>query len=136
MTDAHPDSNTILHVEDSLSDQELIAMAWSEIQCDAELVQAGTCEAAIDHIRAAQAADQLPAMILLDLNLPGCHGTDLLQFLNEASISVPVWVLTSSANPRDRRICDELGAAAYHVKPMSYDGLVDLVRQLCQDLSH
>jgi CheY-like chemotaxis protein len=109
-------------------------LAWQESGCPGRLAQVGTCEAAIDHLARARADNHLPAAILLDLNLPGCHGTELLEYLHQEQMTIPVAVLTSSANPRDRRRCEELHAAAYHVKPMSFLALIDLLRLIARQL--
>ena len=75
-------------------------------------------------------ADRLPALMLLDLNLPGIDGRELLQrFRADAGLrGVPVVVLSTSANPRDVRFCYEAGANAYMVKPVDLDRLERMLR--------
>ncbi len=63
------------------------------------------------------------SLILLDLNLPGIDGRDLLRALRERDPDrlVPVVVLTTSSHPRDIADCYAAGADAYLVKPFELD---------------
>jgi CheY-like chemotaxis protein len=73
-----------------------------------------------------------PRIILLDLNLPGLSGLDLLvkiktiEFLKQ----VPVILFTTSDNPKDVRLATEHGANAYVTKPHGYIALIDCLRSL------
>lgn len=73
-----------------------------------------------------------PRIILLDLNLPGLSGLDLLvkiktiEFLKQ----VPVILFTTSENPKDVRLATEHGANAYVTKPHGYIALIDCLRSL------
>lgn len=74
-----------------------------------------------------------PTLLLLDLNLPGTDGRDALQRIRAdgALRTMPVVVLSTSANPRDVDFCYAEGANAYHVKPVQYpDHLALLVATL------
>jgi CheY-like chemotaxis protein len=72
----------------------------------------------------------LPGLILLDLNLPGTDGCDVLQAIKTDPYlkKIPVTVLTTSANPRDAATCYECGANAYVLKPLEYDELMETMR--------
>jgi chemotaxis family two-component system response regulator Rcp1 len=71
-----------------------------------------------------------PDLIFLDLNLPGRSGYEVLAELRQdpALRSVPVVVLTSSANPQDTSRCYKLGASEYLVKPMELEPFLSLVK--------
>lgn len=62
----------------------------------------------------------LPALILLDLNLPGTDGRDIIKELKQAPKlqTIPIVILTSSNNPRDIEACYRYGVSSYMVKPM------------------
>ncbi|MGL5872824.1 MAG: response regulator [Xenococcaceae cyanobacterium] len=61
-----------------------------------------------------------PSAILLDLNLPGMDGRDILERLKQDIIfqKIPIVVFTTSSNPRDIELCYQKGANGYLVKPM------------------
>jgi CheY-like chemotaxis protein len=61
-----------------------------------------------------------PSVILLDLNLPGMDGRDVLEHLkqDQSFKEIPIVVFTTSANPRDIEFCYEKGANGYLIKPM------------------
>ncbi len=61
-----------------------------------------------------------PSAILLDLNLPGMDGRDILEHLKQDIIfqKIPIVVFTTSSNPRDIELCYQKGANGYLVKPM------------------
>ncbi|MEH2071515.1 MAG: response regulator [Nostoc sp.] len=61
-----------------------------------------------------------PSVILLDLNLPGIDGRDILDRLKQDKSfkQIPVVVFTTSSNPKDIELCYQKGANGYLVKPM------------------
>ncbi|BAY61301.1 response regulator receiver protein [Calothrix brevissima NIES-22] len=61
-----------------------------------------------------------PSVILLDLNLPGIDGRDILERLKQdiSLREIPIVVFTTSSNPRDIEYCYQKGANGYLVKPM------------------
>jgi CheY-like chemotaxis protein len=75
-----------------------------------------------------------PAMILLDLNLPGLDGREVLKRLkqDEDFKEIPVIVWTTSANPKDVESCYKWGANSYLLKPMDIKQLSNTVRALAQ----
>lgn len=61
-----------------------------------------------------------PAIILLDLNLPGTDGREVIEQIkqDEQLKIIPVVVLTTSSNPRDIEACYQYGASGYLLKPI------------------
>ncbi|MGG6270381.1 response regulator [Leptolyngbya sp. AN03gr2] len=61
-----------------------------------------------------------PSMILLDLNLPGMDGRDVLRQIKQdtALKTIPVVVFTTSSNPRDVEVCYQQGVNGYMIKPI------------------
>jgi CheY-like chemotaxis protein len=63
-----------------------------------------------------------PSLIVLDLNLPGTDGRQVLYRIkqNDNLKSIPVVVFTTSSNPKDVAICYEYGVNSYIVKPIDF----------------
>ncbi|QLE57071.1 response regulator [Nostoc sp. TCL26-01] len=70
-----------------------------------------------------------PAIILLDLNLPGTDGREILaQLKQDKDLKyIPVIVLTTSCNPKDIEICYRYCVASYIVKPIDINRLVKTI---------
>ncbi|GAA6616217.1 response regulator [Scytonema sp. NUACC26] len=66
-----------------------------------------------------------PSIILLDLNLPGIDGRDLLERLKQdrSLREIPIVVFTTSSNPTDIELCYKKGANGYLIKPMDFQDL-------------
>ena len=77
----------------------------------------------------------LPALVVLDLNLPHKPGLEVLKWIRESAPekAVPVVVLTSSTSERDIQQAERLGANSFLNKPSHPDVLVELVRGLNRD---
>jgi CheY-like chemotaxis protein len=75
-----------------------------------------------------------PDLVLLDLRLPGMDGLDVLAEMNkdDGLKSIPVVVMTSSEDERDRVICGEQNVEAYMTKPIDLQGFLSLLKQLKQ----
>lgn len=67
-----------------------------------------------------------PRLILIDLNLPGLSGLELLRKIKETQTLryVPTVIFSTSDNPKDIRKSLEFGANAYVTKPLGYANLV------------
>ncbi|MFK8082610.1 MAG: response regulator [Granulosicoccus sp.] len=93
------------------------------------------CEA-LDFLHArgryAGTALQVPSLVLLDLNLPGCDGHDVLAEIKSASSlkQIPVVVMTSSQDSVDIDACYGAGANSYIVKPGNLDGFFKTIAML------
>lgn len=121
----------ILLVEDNPADLRLVREALGEARVQADLCRAATAEQALALLRerAGAAGAALPDLVLLDLNLPGQHGRELLAEIkgDPALRTVPVVVLTTSAARADVLAAYGAHANAYMVKPDDYAGYVALV---------
>jgi CheY-like chemotaxis protein len=71
-----------------------------------------------------------PDLMILDLNLPGTDGREVLATIEQTKNlkTIPVVVLTTSANPKDIEACYQSGANSYLLKPMRIEELRDLMR--------
>ena len=79
-------------------------------------------------------AEGWPCLVLLDLNLPGMDGREVLQALRASPHGrlVPIVVLSTSRNPRDVRFCYEAGANCYAIKPVGLSEFEELVARLVE----
>ncbi len=73
-----------------------------------------------------------PGLIILDLNLPGTDGREVLIALKQSQTlkTIPVVVLSTSSNPKDIAACYQSGVNSYMLKPMNIDVLKDSVQIL------
>jgi len=73
-----------------------------------------------------------PKVILLDLKMPKVNGIEVLTKLkaDPATRTIPVVVLTSSAEDPDIKKCYELGANSYIVKPVEFDNFTKKISEL------
>jgi CheY-like chemotaxis protein len=117
----------LLLVEDSDSDTYLIKQAARELSYDLQVERFVTAIAAIAGLRAGM--ECIPHGALLDLNLPGGSGLDVLRAIrsDERTRHLRVVVMTSSISSRDREAADQLGVEAYLAKPNGYDQFVETV---------
>ncbi|RUR84462.1 response regulator [Chlorogloeopsis fritschii PCC 6912] len=71
-----------------------------------------------------------PSVILLDLNLPGIDGRNVLERLKQDTSfkEIPIVVFTTSSNPKDVEFCYEKGANGYLIKPMDAQELRKIVQ--------
>lgn len=115
----------IMLIEDNRGDALLTARAFRDARIDNRLTVANTGEKALAMLRrqGPYAEFRLPDIILLDLNLPGVSGQDVLRAIkdDEALKTIPVVVLSSSEAQSDVARAYDRHANAYVVKPVSLD---------------
>lgn len=83
-------------------------------------------------IRVLEAADPRPALVLLDIHMPGVSGLDVLRWMRRRArySDEPVVMLTGSADFDVVNETYELGAVHYLVKPIGFEALGDTLRRL------
>ena len=79
------------------------------------------------------ALSQAPALVLMDVQLPGIDGVEALERLrqNERTASIPVLALTAQAMSGDRKRFLEAGFDGYLAKPVDVGELIEAVREHC-----
>lgn len=124
----------VLLVEDNPGDALLVAELFAESPRTRLFDVVSDGLAAMLYLRRkAPFADAMrPNLVLLDLNLPGLHGLELLSLLRgePALARVPVVVLSSSDAPADVGTAYERHASCYVQKPADLDGLRAAVRDI------
>ena len=132
-----PHSQPILLVEDSPEDFEATLRAFRRSGLKNPLHRCEDGDQALDYLyRRGEYADPSrsprPGVILLDLNLPGTDGRQVLNEIkgNEHLRDIPVVVLTTSADERDITACYRAGANSYIQKPVDIDGFMKAIERL------
>jgi CheY-like chemotaxis protein len=76
---------------------------------------------------------QAPALVLMDVQLPGIDGVEALERLrqNERTASIPVLAVTAQAMSGDRERFLEAGFDGYLAKPVDVGALIEAVREHC-----
>ena len=129
--------NVLLLVEDNPDDEELTLLAFEQSAIANEVVVAHDGVEALDYLfSTGMYADRnpslMPALILLDLQLPRINGLEVLQRLraDPRTKLVPVVILTTSNEQQDLINSYSLGCNSYIRKPVDYDQFMTAVQQL------
>ena len=128
---------TILLVDDSRLDVELTLDAFNEAHLTNHVEVTTGGQQALDYLFGNDGYTDrrkypLPDLILLDLKMPGIDGFEVLKKIKDTPLikRIPVVILTSSKEEGDRALSYDIGANSYLVKPVSFAGFVDVVRQI------
>lgn len=128
---------TILLVEDNAKDEELTLRALHRNKISNHVIVAHDGAEALDYlfargVHAGRGPDELPQLVLLDLKLPKVDGVEVLRQLraSEHTRLLPVVILTSSNEEKDRLAGYSNGANSYVRKPVDFNEFMEAVRQL------
>ncbi len=123
--------NLILVVEDSDEDFEALRRVLRELEITCTLRRVCDGEEALGYLHQKDSFLDAPrpSLILMDLNLPGTDGREVIQQIKQTDPlkAIPIVVLTTSSNPRDIETCYFYGANSYLVKPMGMKKLRDTI---------
>jgi CheY-like chemotaxis protein len=129
--------SVLLLVEDNPDDEELTLLAFEQSPVSNEVVVARDGVEALDYLfgtgmYANRDTSALPALILLDLQLPRINGLEVLQRLrsDDRTKLIPVVIMTTSNEQQDLINSYALGCNSYIRKPVDYDQFVTAVQQL------
>ena len=124
-------SRFILLGEDDADDQEMLKEVFASIDTTFILFfvnNGGEILSALGKLR----DDQMPCLIVLDYNMPGLNGADILKELstNERYQNIPKVVWSTSGSEKFRSVCLELGALDYVIKPNNVTDLEKIARYM------
>lgn len=124
------DNKSILLVEDNPDDEKLTLRAFSKNKVFNPVIVAHDGQEAVDYLF--DPGKRLPAVVLLDLQLPKINGLDVLRRLRADARTklVPVVILTSSRADSDMIAGYNLGCNSYIRKPVDFDKFVEAAGQL------
>jgi CheY-like chemotaxis protein len=124
----------ILLVEDSPEDFETTQRAFRRSGLKNPIFRCADGDEALDFLfrRGRHAGAPQPGVILLDLNLPGTDGREVLSEIkaDPELKQIPVIVLTTSSDDRDVAACYKAGANSYIQKPVDLDGFMRAIERL------
>lgn len=127
----------ILIIEDSPEEFEMVRIAFEEANLMNPIYHCDDGDEALDFLyRRGDYADPSkaprPSIILLDLNLPGIDGREVLEEIKrDPSLKlIPVIVLTNSNDERDIERCYRDGANSYICKPVNFQGFIESINKL------
>ncbi len=127
----------ILLVEDNRMDVELTLDAFREAHLGNTVHVARNGQSALDYLFGRgeytdREANPLPDLVLLDLKMPGIDGYEVLRQIKGTPTlkRLPVIILSSSQEEGDRALSYDIGANSYLVKPVSFEGFLDVIRQI------
>jgi CheY-like chemotaxis protein len=121
----------ILLGEDDLDDEEILEEVFSSIDDSfwIEFINNGK--------KLVEALDEreehaLPCLIILDYNMPGLNGAEILRELKtrDRYRSIPVIIWSTSGSETYKRHCLQAGACDYIIKPSNISGLAEAVRYM------
>lgn len=132
-----PELRTILLIEDNVDDYDAAVRSFKAAHLHNPVHWCKSGADGLDYLKsegdyALQFADPRPALILLDLNMPGIDGKKVLATVKQDPLlrKIPVVILTTSSDERDVTQCYELGASTYIQKPVDFDGLIGAVGRI------
>jgi len=119
----------ILLIEDDMIEVMKLNRVISSLQLNHKITEANNGEQALDLLKQ---KDNLPDIILLDLNMPKINGIEFLKILKEDDRLkyIPTIILTTSNNQRDLLECYKIGIAGYVLKPLKYEDYVSKMNKL------
>ncbi len=118
----------LLLVEDNPDDAMILQRALAQLGLGEKMVHTPSAELALIHLQSG--LKEKPALILLDLNMPGMGGIEFLQAIKSDPrlATIPVVVLTTSKERHDILQSFDLHAAGYIVKPFDYEAAVKTLK--------
>lgn len=123
------ESWVVVVIDDDAMARELVVRYFEKLQLRNRVVQASDGDSGAQVL-----ADEslLPMLVLLDIEMPGRSGLELLRSMrgDPRLVDVPVVMLSGSAELTEVDEAYELGISSYLVKPVGYAALLDVLRSL------
>ncbi|WP_159023714.1 response regulator [Formosa sp. L2A11] len=119
----------ILLIEDDMIEVMKLNRAISSLKLHHKIIEANNGEDALSLLGK---KEDLPDIILLDLNMPKINGIEFLNILKQDDVLkyIPTIILTTSSNQKDLLECYKIGVAGYVLKPLKYEEYVSKIEKL------
>lgn len=132
--------NLILLADDDHEDIELLLDVLEDIDINRHSV--ATAINGVDALNKLNqyTDDELPCLVILDLNMPMMGGTETLRQIkaNERLQKLQVVIYSTSENPHEKELCTKLGALDYVTKPVLYEQSIKVAKffkQVCDNVA-
>ncbi len=127
---------TILLVDDDMGHTELVRRNLLRSGINNPVVTIGNGAQALDYIfrrgEYAGPKEHGELLVLLDINMPGIDGVEVLRQIKEhpQTKTIPVLMLTTTDDPREINRCYELGCSVYITKPVEPAAFIEAIKRL------
>jgi CheY-like chemotaxis protein len=123
-------SKPVLLIEDDNVDAMAVKRAFTDLKITNQLVCADNGKAALDHLK--NGCDKKPCIIILDLNMPKMNGFEFLEAIKSDNMlkQIPVIILTTSNDKKDKVKTFKSSVAGYVVKPANYTNFLEAVKTI------
>lgn len=115
--------NSILLIEDDPLDVISVERSLNKLGMDYELNAVFNGIEGLGFLKdKLDAKEQLPEVVLLDLNMPKMNGIEFLTEIraDERLKELKVFVMTTSGDDNDRRVAEQMGVSGYLIKPLNF----------------
>ena len=122
------DSNKIkvLIVDDSNIVVERLSVIIAEMSCVGPVLTSNTFNQAVDIINV-----ELPDAILVDIQLPGKNGIELLAYIKSSYPQIKTIVVTNKASDYYKDLCEQMGADSFIDKSTEFEKIPEIIEMLC-----
>ena len=106
-------------MDDHEDDRDMLQQALYSIDAEHRIIEASDGKDGLRQLRIFKAEDQLPCLIVLDINMPKLDGKQAFMAIkaDEVLARIPIVVFSTSSNVMDRMFFEKYGTA-YFVKPI------------------
>jgi CheY-like chemotaxis protein len=120
----------ILIGEDDVDDQEFLKEIFNTVDPTFELVFLNNGRDVVAHV--GKLRDSFPCLILLDYNMPGLNGSEILEELQKlpSTHAIPKVIWSTSGSSTFRNLCLQAGATDYVIKPSNVNDLKKIVEYM------
>jgi CheY-like chemotaxis protein len=124
----------ILWADDDMDDLMLMHHVLQDIGKKYAVSEVSNGQEALDYLETAKQENNLPSLIILDMNMPVMNGKETLTFIkkDEKLKDIPLVFFTTSNSEMDKMYCKRFGVEMI-TKPPKYSSLKDAVRRLLKN---
>lgn len=121
----------VLYIDDDEDDLMMVQETINEIDPNMIVRQANNGETGVQFLKQSKEFNDLPCLIILDINMPGMSGKEVLKEIkkDQKLSSIPMVLFTTSSSAMDKSFASKENVELI-TKPTSTTGLVDTVKKI------